>query len=65
MDTYAVEPLYNGHHWDKDFVLYSEVTFAQEEIVDHATLTTVVSHLVCWSKTMDHEISCIRIDDLY
>ena len=40
----------------KDFVLYSEVSFAQRVIVDHAPLTIVASQL-CWSKTMDHEIS--------
>ena len=40
----TVEPLYNGHHWDKDFVLYSEVSFAQGVIVDHAPLAIVASY---------------------
>ena len=55
---YTVEPIYNGHHWDQRFCPYSEVSFAQGVIVDHAPLTINHSQL-CWSKAMDHEISCI------
>ena len=40
----TAEPLYNGHHWDQGFVLYSEVPFAQGMIVDHSLLTTVASY---------------------
>ena len=39
-----MEPLYNGHHWDQRFVLYSEVSFAQWVIVDHAPLAIVASY---------------------
>ena len=53
----TVEPLYNGHHWDQGFVLYSEVSFAQVVIVDHTPLTIMHGQL-CWSKTVDHDISC-------
>ena len=37
----------------KDFVLYSEVSFAQGAVVDHIPLTIVATYAV------DHEISCI------
>ena len=39
-----MEPLYNGHHWDQRFILYSEVSFAQGVIVDHAPLTIVANY---------------------
>ena len=49
MDTnltgeYTAELLYNGHHWDQRFVLYSEVSFAQGVIADYAPLTIVVRY---------------------
>ena len=45
--VHTVEPLYNGHHWNQRFcrhVLYSEVSFAQGVIVDHAPLTIMASY---------------------
>ena len=42
----------------KDFVLYSEVSFAQGVIVDHAPLT-IMAMLEQDYNYMDHEINCI------
>ena len=41
----------------KDFVLYSEVSFVEGVIVGHASYN---HGQLCWSKIMDHEISCIN-----
>ena len=42
----TVELLYNRHHWDQrlKFCPYSEVSFAQGVIVDHASLTIMASY---------------------
>ena len=62
---YTVEPFYNGHHCDeinKDFVRYSEVSFVQGVIVDHAPLTIVASYAGERLWTMK---SVVLIKDLY
>ena len=56
-----MEPLYNGHHWDQRFVIYSEVSFAQEVIVDHAPLTVMASYDGARLRTMK---SVVLIKDL-
>ena len=54
--TYYSGTLYNGHHWDQRFVLYSEVSGG-----DCRPRPSYDRGQLCWSKTMDHEISCIDI----
>ena len=57
--NYSGAPLYITDTTGTEyFVLYSEVSFAQVVIVDHAPLTIVASYAGA-IKTMDHETSCI------